>query len=67
MDSASVARDMEAIRVALGEEKLSFIANSYGGRPGIDYSRLFPGRVRAMVFDGAVSPYMDRAQGQGPP
>jgi pimeloyl-ACP methyl ester carboxylesterase len=64
MDSASVARDMEAIRVALGEEKLSFIANSYGGVPGIAYSRLFPGRVRAMAFDGAASPYLDRAQGR---
>ncbi|MDX3099369.1 alpha/beta fold hydrolase [Nonomuraea angiospora] len=62
MDSASVARDMEAIRVALGEERLSFIANSYGGRPGIEYSRLFPSRVRAMVFDGADSPYIDRAK-----
>ncbi|MEO3889732.1 alpha/beta fold hydrolase [Nonomuraea sp. B5E05] len=66
MDSASVARDMEAIRVALGEEKLSFIANSYGGRPGIEYSRLFPGRVRAMVFDGAVNPYAHRAQSRLP-
>ncbi|MEV4581832.1 alpha/beta fold hydrolase [Nonomuraea jabiensis] len=64
MDSASVARDMEAIRVALGEEQLSFVANSYGGMPGIDYSRLFPGRVRAMVLDGTVNPYMDRAQGR---
>ncbi|WP_433515758.1 alpha/beta fold hydrolase [Nonomuraea sp. CA-143628] len=66
MDSASVARDMEAIRVALGEEKLSFIASSYGGRPGIEYSRLFPGRVRAMVFDGAENPYVDRVQGRLP-
>ncbi|MEU6713811.1 alpha/beta fold hydrolase [Nonomuraea sp. NPDC046802] len=62
LDSASVARDMEAIRVALGEEKLSFIANSYGGEPGIAYSRLFPSRVRAMVFDGAANPYANRAQ-----
>ncbi|MEV0620200.1 alpha/beta fold hydrolase [Nonomuraea sp. NPDC050404] len=62
MDSASVARDMEAIRIALGEEKLSFIATSYGGRPAIGYSRLFPGRVRAMVFDGAGSPTKDRTQ-----
>ncbi|MEV4472256.1 alpha/beta fold hydrolase [Nonomuraea sp. NPDC049504] len=61
LDSASVARDMEAIRVALGEERLSFIANSYGGMPAIAYSRLFPGRVRAMVFDGSVNPYADRA------
>ncbi|MFI9840358.1 alpha/beta fold hydrolase [Nonomuraea sp. NPDC051941] len=66
MDSASVARDMEAIRVALGEEKLSFIANSYGGVPAIAYSRLFPGRVRAMVFDGPANPYEDRAQGRLP-
>ncbi|NUW38680.1 alpha/beta fold hydrolase [Nonomuraea rhodomycinica] len=63
MDSASVARDMEAIRVALGEERLSFIASSYGGVPAIAYARLFPGRVRAMVMDGAASPYLDRAQG----
>ncbi|NUW33056.1 alpha/beta fold hydrolase [Nonomuraea sp. SMC257] len=63
MDSASVARDMEAIRVALGEERLSFIASSYGGVPGIAYARLFPGRVRAMVMDGAADPFMDRAQG----
>ncbi|MFI6712994.1 alpha/beta fold hydrolase [Nonomuraea sp. NPDC050478] len=66
LDSASVARDMEAIRVALGEEKLSFIATSYGGVPGIAYSRLFPGRVRAMVFDGSVSPYLDRVRGRLP-
>ncbi|MEV0200198.1 alpha/beta hydrolase [Nonomuraea sp. NPDC050691] len=63
MDSASVARDMEAIRIALGEEQLSFIASSYGGVPGIAYARLFPGRVRAMVMDGAASPFMDRAHG----
>ncbi|MEV4374535.1 alpha/beta fold hydrolase [Nonomuraea sp. NPDC049637] len=62
MDSASVARDMEAVRAALGEDQLSFIANSYGGIPAIAYSRLFPGRVRAMVFDGTANPYMSRAQ-----
>ncbi|MFI6741463.1 alpha/beta fold hydrolase [Nonomuraea sp. NPDC050451] len=66
LDSASVARDMEAIRVALGEEKLSFIATSYGGMPAIAYSRLFPGRVRAMVFDGTLNPYADRVQGRLP-
>jgi pimeloyl-ACP methyl ester carboxylesterase len=66
LDSASVARDMEAIRVALGEEQLSFIANSYGGVPGIGYSRLFPGRVRAMVFDGSANPYADRAKSRLP-
>jgi pimeloyl-ACP methyl ester carboxylesterase len=66
MDSASVARDMEAIRAALGEEQLSFVANSYGGMPAIAYSRLFPGRVRAMVFDGTVNPYVDVAPSRLP-
>ncbi|MEV4224043.1 alpha/beta fold hydrolase [Nonomuraea sp. NPDC049725] len=54
MDSASVARDIEAVRVALGEPRLSFLANSYGGHPAEAYARLFPARVRAMVLDGAA-------------
>ncbi|GAA2204435.1 hypothetical protein GCM10009850_003600 [Nonomuraea monospora] len=66
MDSASVARDMEAIRAALGEDRLSFIANSYGGMPALAYSRLFPGRVRAMAFDGTANPYQPRAQSRLP-
>jgi pimeloyl-ACP methyl ester carboxylesterase len=53
MDSASVARDIEAVRAALGEERLSFLANSYGGTPATAYARLFPTRIRAMVMDGA--------------
>ncbi|MEU7749241.1 alpha/beta fold hydrolase [Nonomuraea sp. NPDC049158] len=59
LDSASVARDMEAIRVALGEARLSLIGSSYGGVPSVTYARLFPARVRAVVVDGTVSPTMD--------
>ncbi|MEU8150570.1 alpha/beta fold hydrolase [Nonomuraea sp. NPDC048901] len=62
LDSASVARDMEAIRVALGEERLSFIGSSYGGIPSVTYARLFPARVRAVVVDGTMSPTMDNAE-----
>ncbi|WP_169952379.1 alpha/beta fold hydrolase [Microbispora sp. H11081] len=54
LDSVSVARDMEAIRAALGERRLSFMANSYGGVPAAAYLRLFPGRVRAMYLDGVI-------------
>ncbi|GAA4195217.1 alpha/beta hydrolase [Streptosporangium oxazolinicum] len=54
LDSLSVARDMEAVRVALGERRLSFMANSYGGVPAAAYARLFPERVRAMYLDGAA-------------
>lgn len=52
MDSASHARDMEAIRHALGEPKLNFYGASYAGFFGQAYARLFPRRVRTMVLDG---------------
>ncbi|WP_061293074.1 alpha/beta fold hydrolase [Herbidospora cretacea] len=55
LDSLSVARDMDAIRRALGEERLSFMANSYGGVAAAAYTRLFPRRVRAMYLDGAIN------------
>jgi pimeloyl-ACP methyl ester carboxylesterase len=55
LDALSVARDMEAIRAALGEERLSFMANSYGGVTTVAYARLFPQRIRAMYVDGAVN------------
>ncbi|TDW14873.1 alpha/beta fold hydrolase [Kribbella kalugense] len=52
MDSASHARDMEAIRRALGETKVNFYGASYGGFIGQTYARLFPRNVRSMVLDG---------------
>nr|WP_157554471.1 alpha/beta fold hydrolase [Herbidospora sakaeratensis] len=52
MDSLSVARDMDTIRRLLGEERLSFMANSYGGVAAAAYARLFPTRIRAMYLDG---------------
>ncbi|RSN15658.1 hypothetical protein DMB42_02300 [Nonomuraea sp. WAC 01424] len=55
MDSASSARDIEAVRTALGERQLSFLANSYGGHPAVSYARLFPSRIRAMVMDGTTN------------
>ncbi|MGW3351870.1 alpha/beta fold hydrolase [Nonomuraea rubra] len=64
MDSASVARDIEAVRAALGEERLSFLANSYGGTPAAAYARLFPARVRAMVLDGTAAHVEDTAAGE---
>ncbi|WP_053174592.1 alpha/beta fold hydrolase [Nonomuraea sp. SBT364] len=59
LDSASFARDIDAVRAALGERRLSFIATSYGGVPAVAYARLFPERVRAMYLDGAVNQLRD--------
>jgi pimeloyl-ACP methyl ester carboxylesterase len=51
MDSASVARDMDAIRVGLGERRISYWGGSYGTLIGQMYAELFPRRIRAMVLD----------------
>ena len=52
----NVARDMDQIRIALGEEKVTYLGYSYGTRIGAVYASLFPEHVRAMVLDGAVAP-----------
>jgi len=53
------ARDMDAIRAAVGDEKLTYLGYSYGTLLGAVYAQLFPGRVRALVLDGAVDPEQD--------
>lgn len=50
------ARDMDVLRSALGDEKLSFVGTSYGTRLGAVYAEMFPDKVRALVLDGAVDP-----------
>jgi pimeloyl-ACP methyl ester carboxylesterase len=56
LDSASVARDLERIRAALGEARLSYLGFSYGSLLGAVYAALWPERVRAFVLDGIVLP-----------
>ncbi|NUU21960.1 MAG: alpha/beta fold hydrolase [Streptomycetaceae bacterium] len=51
-----VARDLDLIRAALGEEQLTFYGRSFGTYIGTVYADLFPGRVRAMALDGAYDP-----------
>jgi pimeloyl-ACP methyl ester carboxylesterase len=50
------ARDMDAIRQALGAEQISYFGFSYGSELGGVWATLFPSTVRAAVFDGAVDP-----------
>jgi pimeloyl-ACP methyl ester carboxylesterase len=49
----NTARDMDMIRVALGDEQISYLGISYGTFLGAIYATLFPQRVRAMVLDSA--------------
>jgi pimeloyl-ACP methyl ester carboxylesterase len=55
----NVARDLDRIRAALGEDKLTYVGWSYGTLIGALYAEMFPTRVRAMVLDGPVDPSLD--------
>ena len=52
----SSAHDMNSIREALGEERISYFGFSYGSELGATWATLFPDTVRAAVLDGAVDP-----------
>jgi pimeloyl-ACP methyl ester carboxylesterase len=52
----NTARDMDVIRAALGERKLSYIGWSYGSYLGAVYMQLFPDHVDRFVLDSAVDP-----------
>ncbi|HUD15973.1 MAG TPA: alpha/beta hydrolase [Acidimicrobiales bacterium] len=54
--TVNAARDLDRIRAALGDEKLTFIGHSYGTLLGALYAQMYPNNVRAMVLDGAIDP-----------
>ena len=56
VSTAAVARDMDRVRAALGDDKLTYLGYSYGTALGASYLEQFPTRVRAMVLDGAIDP-----------
>lgn len=66
----SAARDMDVLRAALGDRKLTYLGKSYGTYLGTWYAQLFPAHVRALVLDGALDPdasglSMNIVQGEG--
>jgi pimeloyl-ACP methyl ester carboxylesterase len=56
VSTAASARDMDAIRAAMGVDTVSFVGFSYGTFLGAEYGEQFPQHVRAMVLDGAIDP-----------
>ncbi|MGY0236608.1 alpha/beta hydrolase [Longispora urticae] len=50
------ARDMDAIRTALGEDRISYFGVSYGTYLGSVYLQMFPRRADRFVLDSAVDP-----------
>jgi pimeloyl-ACP methyl ester carboxylesterase len=59
VDTLSVARDMEALRRALGDGKLNFLGLSYGAEIGTLYAERYPKRIRAMALDGILNHSID--------
>lgn len=56
MSTADVARDLDLLRSAVGDEALTYLGFSYGSYLGNTYANLFPRRVRALVIDGVLDP-----------
>ncbi|WP_312872062.1 alpha/beta hydrolase [Amycolatopsis dendrobii] len=54
--TANTARDMDQIRAALGEQKISYFGLSYGTYLGGVYASLFPDRTDRFVLDSVVGP-----------
>lgn len=56
VSTVEAAKDMDVLRAALGEPKLTYLGKSYGTFLGATYAGLFPTRVGRMVLDGAIAP-----------
>ena len=56
VSTEDVAKDMDVLRSALGEQKLNYLGKSYGTYLGSTYADLFPTNVGRFVLDGVVPP-----------
>lgn len=56
VSTVEAARDMDILRAALGDQKLTYVGASYGTFLGATYADLFPQRVGRLVLDGAMDP-----------
>ena len=57
--TVNVAKDLDALRASLGDDKLTYLGYSYGTRIGAAYAEAYPDKVRGMILDGAVDPNAD--------
>jgi pimeloyl-ACP methyl ester carboxylesterase len=62
MSTVEVAKDLDVLRAALGDRRLSYFGASYGTSIGATYAGLFPHRVGRMVLDGALDPSLSTVQ-----
>jgi pimeloyl-ACP methyl ester carboxylesterase len=58
-DTLSTVRDLDALRRALGESRLTFHGSSYGTLLGVQYAERYPNRVRAIVLESVFDHSLD--------
>ena len=56
MSTANVARDLDLLRQAVGDDMLTYAGYSYGSFLGTTYANMFPDKVRAVIVDGVLDP-----------
>ncbi|WP_337062431.1 alpha/beta hydrolase [Kineococcus sp. G2] len=56
VDTRTAAKDLDVLRAALGDDRLSYLGKSYGTYLGALYAEQFPQRVGRFVLDGAIDP-----------
>ncbi|MBY8862493.1 alpha/beta hydrolase [Nocardia sp. CA2R105] len=56
LSTATVARDLDTVRAALGEPRLNYLGQSYGTALGAVYASMFPQRVGSFVLDSIEDP-----------
>ena len=54
--TANAARDLDAVRTALGYAQVNVWGGSYGTRLGQAYARAFPQSMRSLILDSVASP-----------
>jgi pimeloyl-ACP methyl ester carboxylesterase len=59
VSTQDAARDLERLRVAIGDPTVSFLGFSYATYLGTVYASRYPTHVRAAVLDGAIDPQLD--------
>lgn len=58
VSTVDAAKDMDILRAALGETKLTYLGKSYGTFLGATYAELFPKQVGRFVLDGVLPPHL---------
>jgi pimeloyl-ACP methyl ester carboxylesterase len=56
ISTEDTVQDLDVLRAALGDDRLTFLGFSYGTYIGALYAQRFPQHTRALVLDGALDP-----------